>query len=65
MFEADKNEVKKAFSFGAGIVLGTVAALKFLVDRGIIKNIVDKLNNQLKFDKNKQLENKIRKGDNI
>jgi len=58
--EIDKEELKKAFSIGAGIVFGTICAFKFLVDRGIIKEMADKLNRQLGSNKNKELEDKTK-----
>ena len=59
MAEIDKNELKKAFSAGAGIVFGTLYAFKFLVDSGIIKEVVNKLSDQFK-NKNKELEDKTK-----
>ena len=60
MIDIDKEELKRAFSVGAGIVFGTFCAFKFLVDRGIIKDTVDKVNKQLGLNKAKELENKTK-----
>jgi len=58
--EIDKKELKKAFSIGAGVVFGTICAFKFLVDKGIIKEIANKLNRQLGAPRNKELEDKTK-----
>ena len=60
MLDIDKSELKRAFSVGAGIVFGTLCAFKFLVDKGIIKDTVEKLNKQLGSSKNKEIENKTK-----
>ena len=60
MIDIDKQELKKAFSVGAGIVFGTICAFKFLVDKGIIKDTVDKLNKQLGSTRNKEIEDKTK-----
>ena len=61
MIEIDKQELKKAFSVGAGVIFGTICAFKFLLDKGIIKDIADKLNKQLGLNKNKELEDRRNK----
>jgi len=58
--EIDKKELKRAFSVAAGVILGSFCAFKFLVDKGIIKEIADKLNRQLGSNKNKELEDKTK-----
>ncbi|OQX87787.1 MAG: hypothetical protein B6D55_02440 [Candidatus Omnitrophica bacterium 4484_70.2] len=58
--EIDREELKKAFSIAAGVVFGTFCAFKFLVDKGIIKEIADKLNRQLGNNENKELEDKTK-----
>jgi len=44
----------------AGVILGSFCAFKFLVDKGIIKEIADKLNRQLGSNKNRELEDKTK-----
>ena len=60
MIDIDKQELKRAFSVGAGIVFGTLCAFKFLVDKGIIRETVEKLNKQIGSIKNREIEDKTK-----